>query len=366
MRWWMIAGGLGGAAGVLYLVHRNSGPTVAAKLSVAPAPPAPVPAPPVDASAVAVTPNAAEPAPEDDAAEADEADEADTAVDDEIDEELLRAAAEEELAQDEALQAQEPEVTSSAADEWSWPDDGAPVAPTQLPGTAPGPSSVKTKPKRPKSKAKPKAPSPTQTQAPAPKKRLTRSLGSLTDLGQMTETNSIAAVPGIKSMDKSSLRALLQTVQAYGGNVDRMAAVISRRSKFNPGFIGNLKESGKTGYGLMGWPHPVSATAKDQIVVDLANTLQKHPWLASDPALIVLQPWMDQGWIKQGAFAGRSDGVLVVEQPYVDIAAHAPTQAEAMWPRLGNWDTDGDGRVTVGEIRNYFYDLLNGVGRVRA
>lgn len=192
-------------------------------------------------------------------------------------------------------------------------------------------------------------------------------------------SNSLPALSGLanrESLEPGFVKLLIQTVVDHAGNPDRVAAVMARRSKFAPSNVGKLLETGSKGYGLMGWLKDDAFVAPDnkvkaisemngqeQIQSALVKLFNDRPWLATDPALIVLIPY--EGWLKPGFGAGRSDKVVVVEQPNVDIIAHAQTKDEALWPRLGHWDKNKDGIVTLGDIRRSFYDVLKSTeGRI--
>lgn len=317
MRLWMILGAAGAAVTGLYLVNKNSGKS-------APAKPASVPA---NTSA----PPTATPAPE--------------------------------------TQAQ----TSAAksADARMRKVMRAPMLKTKPGKLAPG--------QAPPHPPKPVAPS---TAAPPPPPEFMDSTNSLPDLAGLRAHEY--AEPGF-------VRAIIETTRSVGGDPDRVAAVMLKRSKFDPGHVtGKLTETGKPGYGLMGWSSneaypvgpngaildpnaPASASVADgpsirlrdmtglqQIRSALVKLFTTRPYLARDPSLMVLVPY--ETWINVAGLVGRADKTVVVRQPNVDIISHARTPDEEMWPRIGHWDKNKDGIVTLGDIRHPFYNILDKVG----
>ena len=307
--------------------------------------------------------------------------------DEDLDEDLAAFAAapgdgvpEEEWGDPQALDEMEFADETEIAEEPGWGDPD--LTPTQMPNiteapeggiNAPNPNAGSIISKIGKL-GKPKPKSPTPASKPTAKGGLTSRVtrfarltkGKTSAAKTLDATNSIADLPWLRdreSIEPGFVRQLVTLANSTGGDVDRLAAVIYGRSKFNPQNQKQLTETGKTGYGLFGWPDPnvKSMTGIAQVLGPLKNSILTRPWLASDPALIVLVPYMSNGTLKEGAFAGRSDGVVVVRQPNVDISAHATTLDEALWPRIGHWDKDGNGEVTVGDIRRSFYKVLDGV-----
>jgi hypothetical protein len=171
---------------------------------------------------------------------------------------------------------------------------------------------------------------------------------SVPELGQAS--GSVPDLPGLRereALEPGFIATFLWVVQQTSADGDRLAALISEESGFNPQA---RNPNGATGF--LQWLvryAPVSGYTTDQLyamtgiqqLAAVMNTIVADPAYKTDPAM---------------AGGGWSPSL-----PDSAIVLAAGTSAEA---QNSGYDKAGKGYVTAGDVRSAVYGPLNGAGRI--
>lgn len=249
------------------------------------------------------------------------------------------------------------------------PQPGEIATETPQQQTAPQAPPVNLPGKKPaKPKDKPKAP----PKAPVAPISLTKKLKSTKAKSSVLKPAiSLPSLPWLRDRENAEpgfMQAIVDLANEFGGNADRIAAYMSKRSDFNPEekmkcptYPGGRITAFRCGFGIWGFvDKDLSNGAKAsnlpgalggiaQVTGPLRELFARYPKLASDPAAHVLLH-VSPEWI------GKPDDTIVVKQPY--WSPFATTQDEHLWQELGDMDKSGNGVVTMGELRAVYYDRL--------
>lgn len=167
--------------------------------------------------------------------------------------------------------------------------------------------------------------------------------GSLPDVAGLRQRE--AAEPGF-------IAALLRVIQNAGmtpENGDKLTALISEESGFKPDAL----EPGDGGSGFLQWlpaeaPPYAGYTAEElrqmtgiEQLQAVANTLARAPGYKTDPAVA------GGGWS-----TSLPDDAVVIQG------------GTSTYNFFHNYDVEGKGYVTAGDVRRHVYGRLNGVGRL--
>ena len=240
--------------------------------------------------------------------------------------------------------------------------------PVTQPGTAPGP---KTKPK-PKSKPQPKPAKPVVSLRKALNLNVKKKSGP-----------SLPSLPWLADREKAEpgfVKAIIDLANEFGGDPDKIAAYMSKRSDFNPakklpcpnypggritahrcgrGIWGFVPEDFQGGFSSVTYANVADMSGIEQIQGPLRSLFTRFPILARDPALHVIlrvQKIDQKAQPDGGQWANADDNDLIASR------SGDPTSTkddERIWQEIGNMDLNGTEMITVGELRDYHYRRLN-------
>lgn len=159
------------------------------------------------------------------------------------------------------------------------------------------------------------------------------------------ELGTVPNVPGLaarEALEPGFIRAFLSVMRETGADPEKMAALMSEESGFNPaaknsiGAVGLLQWIPQYAKAISGYtPEQIAAMTAIQQLDAVRNTIRKAPGYKTDPPM--------QGW---GSHINAPDDEVIARSGDVAYSANAV------------YDSDHKGYITAGDVRRAVYASL--------